>query len=119
VIRRRARDLDRTETDVRVDDDARARRTGWIIDDVGSSAVGSGRIIAVCALTLVAVVVLRILWVFVARYLLIRPGPDPDLGKPPPATYSFLLGWAGMRGVVTLAAAFVIPADTQDRDGPI
>ncbi len=91
-------------------------QASWIIDDVGSSAVGSGRIIAVCALTLVAVVVLRILWVFVARYLLIRPGPDPDLGKPPPATYSFLLGWAGMRGVVTLAAAFVIPADTQDRE---
>jgi monovalent cation/hydrogen antiporter len=91
-------------------------QASWIIDDVSRSSIATGRIVAVCALTLVAVVVLRILWVFVARYLLIRPGRDPDLGRPPPATFTFLLGWAGMRGVVTLAAAFVIPADTADRE---
>jgi CPA1 family monovalent cation:H+ antiporter len=91
-------------------------QASWILDDVSRSTVGSGRIVAVCALTLVAVVVLRIVWVFVARYLLIRPGQDPDLGRPPPATFTFLLGWAGMRGVVTLAAAFVIPADTAHRE---
>ena len=91
-------------------------QASWILDDVGSSTIGTGRIVAVCALTLVAVVVLRIVWVFFARYLLIRPGHDPDLGRPPPATFTFLLGWAGMRGVVTLAAAFVIPADTPHRE---
>jgi monovalent cation/hydrogen antiporter len=91
-------------------------QASWIIDDVGSSRVSAGRIIALCGLTLVAVIVLRMVWVVVARYLLIRPGPDPDLGKAPPATFTFLLGWAGMRGVVTLAAAFVIPADTPDRE---
>ncbi len=26
-------------------------------------------------------IVLRMLWVFPARYLLVRPGPDPDTGK--------------------------------------
>ena len=61
-------------------------------------------------------IVLRLVWVFAARYLLIRPGHDPDLGQKPPATFTFLLGWAGMRGVVTLAAAFIIPADTPDRE---
>jgi monovalent cation/hydrogen antiporter len=91
-------------------------QASWILDDVSHSPVGTGRIIAVCALTLAAVVVLRIVWVFVARYLLVRPGHDPDLGRPPPATFTFLLGWAGMRGVVTLAAAFVIPASTTDRE---
>jgi CPA1 family monovalent cation:H+ antiporter len=91
-------------------------QASWIIGDVSRSAITTGRIVAVCALTFVAVVVLRLLWVFVARYLLIRPGPDPDLGKAPPAAFTFLLGWAGMRGVVTLAAAFVIPADTEDRE---
>ncbi len=91
-------------------------QASWILDDVGSSTIGTGRIVAVCALTLVAVVVLRLVWVFFARYLLIRPGHDPDLGRPPPATFTFLLGWAGMRGVVTLAAAFVIPADTPHRE---
>jgi CPA1 family monovalent cation:H+ antiporter len=41
----------------------------------------------------------------------VRPGPD-ETGRVPPWTYTFLLGWAGMRGVVTLAAAFVIPTST-------
>ncbi len=88
----------------------------WLFDDVGSSELSAGRIVGVCAATLVGVVVLRMVWVFSARYLLVRPGPDRDLGKVPPWTYTFLLGWAGMRGVVTLAAAFVIPADTRHRE---
>ena len=76
-------------------------------------AAGSSR----CARpTLVAVIVLRLVWVFPARYLLVRPGLDPATGRQPPWTYTFLLGWAGMRGVVTLAAAFVIPEDTEHRE---
>ncbi len=51
-----------------------------------------------------------------SRYLLVRPGPDPDLGYTPPWTFTFLLGWAGMRGVVTLAAAFVIPEEADHRE---
>ena len=70
----------------------------------------------VCAATLAACVVLRLVWVFPARYLIVRPGPDPVTGRTPPWTYTFMLGWAGMRGVVTLAAAFVIPEDTPHRE---
>ena len=55
----------------------------------------AGRIAAVCAATLLAVIVLRLLWVFPARYLLVRPGPDPATGRTPPASYTFILGWAG------------------------
>ena len=33
-----------------------------------------------------------------------------------PYTYTFIVGWAGMRGVVTLAAAFAIPQDFPLRD---
>ncbi|CAB4728463.1 unannotated protein [freshwater metagenome] len=87
-----------------------------LIEDVGESDVAAGRIAAICAATLVAVIVLRMVWVFVARYALIRPGPDPATGVAPPWTYTFVLGWAGMRGVVTLAAAFVIPEDTEHRE---
>ncbi len=88
----------------------------WILADVEKSDLSGARIAAVCGLTLVAVIVLRMVWVFPVRYLLVRPGPDPATGKPPPWTYTFLLGWAGMRGVVTLAAAFVIPEDTEHRE---
>ncbi len=88
----------------------------WLLDDVEASGLSTSRIFAVCGLTLVAVIVLRLAWVFPVRYLLIRPGPDPVTGKRPPWTYTFVLGWAGMRGVVTLAAAFVIPETTPHRE---
>jgi Na+/H+ antiporter len=88
----------------------------WILDDVSDSEVATTRIAAVCAATLAAVIVLRLVWVFPARYLLVRPGIDPQIGRTPPPSYTFILGWAGMRGVVTLAAAFVIPEDTPHRE---
>jgi len=87
-----------------------------IVDGAGNGELSWGRIIAVCGLTLLACIVLRLVWVFPARYLIVRPGPDPLTGRRPPWTFTFVLGWAGMRGVVTLAAAFVIPADTRYRE---
>jgi CPA1 family monovalent cation:H+ antiporter len=87
-----------------------------IIADAADDPLSGGRIALVCGLTLVAVIVLRLLWVFVARYLIVRPGPDGQTGVRPPWTYTFLLGWAGMRGVVTLAAAFAIPTETRHRE---
>ena len=88
----------------------------WILEDVGSSGTSAGRVAAVCGLTLLTAIVLRMGWVFVARYLLIRPSADPTTGQLPSPRYTILLGWAGMRGVVTLAAAFVIPADAPYRE---
>ncbi len=88
----------------------------WILQDVKDGGTSTGRVVTVCGLTLLACIVLRIVWVFSARYLLIRPGPDPTTGQVPPPTFTFLLGWAGMRGVVTLAAAFVIPVDAPYRE---
>ncbi len=88
----------------------------WILEDVGSSGTSAGRVAAVCGLTLLTAIVLRMGWVFLARYLLIRPSADPTTGQLPSPRYTILLGWAGMRGVVTLAAAFVIPADAPYRE---
>jgi Na+/H+ antiporter len=87
-----------------------------IIVAAGHDSLGAGRIAGICGLTLVAVIVLRVAWVFVARYLIVRPGPDGQTGQKPPWTYTLLLGWAGMRGVVTLAAAFVIPISMPHRE---
>jgi CPA1 family monovalent cation:H+ antiporter len=86
-----------------------------IIRDAGRDELGGWRIALICALVLVGVIVLRLVWVFFARYLLIRPGPD-ETGNVPPWTFTFMIGWAGMRGVVTLAAAFVIPKDMPHRE---
>ncbi|HEX9635215.1 MAG TPA: Na+/H+ antiporter [Candidatus Limnocylindria bacterium] len=59
------------------------------------------------SLTVIAV---RLVWVYPATYLprLLWPGlkqRDPS----PPARVVLILGWAGMRGVVSLAAALAIP----------
>lgn len=91
-------------------------QASWLFRDVGDSELSAVRIFAVCAATLVGVIVLRMAWVFVARYALVRPGPDRVTGQIPPWRYTFILGWAGMRGVVTLAAAFIIPQDFEHRE---
>jgi Na+/H+ antiporter len=58
----------------------------------------------------VTVIAVRLAWVFPATYLprLLWPGlrqRDPS----PPEPVVLILGWAGMRGVVSLAAALAIP----------
>jgi CPA1 family monovalent cation:H+ antiporter len=88
----------------------------WIVHDVTESDLSGDLIVAVCAAVLVGCILMRIVWVFFARYLLVRPGPDPSTGRRPPWTFTLILGWAGIRGVVTLAAAFVIPEDTPYRE---
>jgi len=87
----------------------------WILADVRASTLPPSRILIFCTAVLVAVILLRPLWVFPVRYLLIRPGAD-RMGRPAPWTHTAIVSWAGMRGVVTLAAAFVLPENTPHRD---
>jgi NhaP-type Na+/H+ or K+/H+ antiporter len=62
---------------------------------------------------LVTVVVVRIVWVYAFAYLprALFAGTRKGDPKPPPAQV-FVLAWAGMRGVVSLAAAFAVPMTT-------
>lgn len=82
----------------------------WILAGVADSTLSTGRIALVCGATLATVIGVRLAWVF-ATWLVRRLGEDPL-----PASWTFLIGWAGMRGVVTLAAAFVIPEDAPHRE---
>jgi Na+/H+ antiporter len=88
----------------------------WIIRDVQDSDVVLGDVVKLCVATFLTVVVLRLLWVFPARFLLVRPSPDKETGEMPSWQHTTVLGWAGMRGVVTLAAAFAIPEDFEYRE---
>ena len=81
----------------------------WILDDVRDSDTPTGQIVLTCVAALVGVVVLRFVWVFATRWTLVR-------GSAGPWSHTVLLGWAGMRGVVSLAAAFVIPVGTDYRE---
>jgi CPA1 family monovalent cation:H+ antiporter len=87
----------------------------WILADVRQSTLAPSRILLFCGAVLAAVILLRPLWVFPVRYLIVRSGPD-RMGRTPPWTHSAIVSWAGMRGVVTLAAAFVLPESTPHRD---
>jgi len=68
--------------------------------------------VAVC----LAVVIARIVWVYPASYL---PRLIPAIARRdpnPPWQAVFVVGWSGLRGVVSLAAALALPADFPERD---
>lgn len=82
-----------------------------ILDGLAGRSVGS--LVLASVAVLVAVVVVRLLWVFGSVYLTyaLSSGARKQEGLPP-AGGLFVVAWAGMRGVVSLAAAFAIPLTT-------
>jgi CPA1 family monovalent cation:H+ antiporter len=85
-----------------------------ILRDAGDSGLGWGTITLVCAAVLLSVVVLRPVWVFPFRWLKTRLMTRTGHVLAP-WTDSAVLSWAGMRGVVTLAAALTLPPTTPHR----
>jgi len=85
-----------------------------ILDGVSESELSPTTIIVFCIGVLLAVILVRPIWVFPVGYFLIRPH---DRNREP---YSWqataIISWAGMRGVVTLAAAFVLPETLDNRE---
>ena len=86
-----------------------------VLDDVSKSSLGGGRLLLICGGVLLAIIVSRFVWVFPATYL---PRLIPAIGRadpPPPWQVPAGVSWAGMRGVVTLAAVFALPESTPQR----
>jgi Na+/H+ antiporter len=73
------------------------------------------RLVMITAATAVAVVVARFVWVFPVTYAG-RLIPGPRRGDPPAWREVFLIGWSGLRGVVSLAAALALPLGFPERD---
>ncbi len=86
-----------------------------VVHNAGRGDLGAGRLIAICAAVLAAALVARVVWVFSATALY-RFGTRSMREHAWSWSYATLVSWSGMRGVVTLAAAFVLPADTPHRD---
>lgn len=87
-----------------------------ILADLGDSSVSFGRISAAAVAALLGVILLRIIWVFPATYV---PRMIPRIGDAdsrPPWQIVAIVSWAGMRGVVTLAAVFLLPDNTPHRE---
>jgi CPA1 family monovalent cation:H+ antiporter len=83
-----------------------------LVRDVRAGDLSLGRAVVVSVVVLVAVLVLRPLWVVSFRWAQNRLGPQEHrVGL----RYAVVAGWAGMRGVVTLAAALLLPLATPQR----
>ncbi|GII25883.1 cation:proton antiporter [Planosporangium mesophilum] len=87
----------------------------------GLGAYSTGTIVSAAAVTVGTVLLVRPLWLLVSAHLPARMharlGGDPQGGNPPLSGRELLaLSWAGTRGVITLAAAFTLPATTPARD---
>ena len=86
-----------------------------VLDSIGGRSASE---LALLALALVLTVIgVRMAWVFPGAYLprWLIPGlarRDPI----PPASVIVILGWAGMRGAVSLAAALALPRGFPERD---
>jgi monovalent cation/hydrogen antiporter len=82
-----------------------------ILDELSGRSGWS--LVSEAAVIVVAVIVIRIIWVFPATYLprwLIPRVREHD--PSPPWRYPAFVAWNGMRGAVTIAAALLIPLHT-------
>jgi monovalent cation/hydrogen antiporter len=75
------------------------------------SALGIGALISV------AVILVRLAWVFAYAYVPYWLARGPRRAEAAPRWREiFIVGWAGMRGVVSLATALALPLTTPERD---
>ncbi|WP_039813611.1 Na+/H+ antiporter [Nocardia otitidiscaviarum] len=85
-----------------------------IVEDAWNSGLAHGTLLIACAGVLATVMLARPVWVFPATYVAWWM-EGRRRGKPrPQPTGAAVVSWAGMRGVVTLAAAMLLPADTPE-----
>ncbi len=86
-----------------------------ILEGVRDRHLPTGTSIWVCAVVLVATIAARAVWVLgsVGVY---KIGPPRMRRSAWSWGTGIVVSWAGMRGVVTLAAVFLLPASTPDRD---
>lgn len=87
-----------------------------ILAGLAGSELSHGTIVVAGLVALAGVIGLRIIWVFPATYL---SHMIPAVGRHqdrPTWQGVAVLSWAGMRGVVTLAAVFLLPAETPYRE---
>jgi len=75
--------------------------------------------IGFAAVVLATVLVTRVAWVFLVRFIegaIAKRYAPSWLPKPPPWNASMILSWSGMRGLLTLATAFALPQSVPGRD---
>jgi len=87
-----------------------------ILIDVGSDDVGVGSVVTFCVGALAAAILARPVWIFTLSYGVLRRSATATTLSGAPWQQLAVTSWAGMRGVVTIAAAFLLPAATPHRE---
>jgi CPA1 family monovalent cation:H+ antiporter len=90
-------------------------QTRWILEDLTDSPLPAWLIAVTTVAVFLAVVLLRPLWIFPTTFLNRRVLGQSRSG-PVALNGLIVVSWAGMRGVVTLAAVFTLPEDTPHRE---
>ncbi|HEY0240415.1 MAG TPA: cation:proton antiporter, partial [Friedmanniella sp.] len=80
-----------------------------IVTAMAASSLSGWQIAAFCLAVLGSVIVLRMAWVFLMRISLFRRHRESDDEVKVPWQATLVVGWAGLRGVVTLATVLLIP----------
>ena len=86
-----------------------------LVLNLGRSDLGAARIAGFCVAALLGVMLIRMLWMIGGRSGLL-PRDKDSRSRRLPWSHSIVIGWAGLRGVVTLATALLIPLDVANRD---
>ncbi|MBT0772088.1 Na+/H+ antiporter [Kineosporia sp. J2-2] len=87
-----------------------------VTDAIEDESTPNTDVLVLSGAVLVTVIMVRALWVFPSAYLPRLLFPPVRRNEPrQPAAGVALVGWAGMRGVVTLAAALTIPEEVPGR----
>ncbi|WP_216902392.1 Na+/H+ antiporter [Nocardia alni] len=83
-----------------------------ILEQAWSGGLDHTTLLLTCVAVLATVIVVRPIWVYPSTYFAWWIESRPR-GKPKPAwTAPTIVSWAGMRGVVTLAGALLLPSST-------
>jgi CPA1 family monovalent cation:H+ antiporter len=79
----------------------------------GLSGIPASEVVTAAITVTLVMFLARIVWMFPATYLPRKLSASLRARDPsPPIAYPVVMSWAGMRGVVTLAAAFALPLTT-------
>jgi Na+/H+ antiporter len=85
-----------------------------VLRELPNSSMGT--IVTAAAVALLVTIAARFVWMYPATYLPRRIPSVAARDASPPWTYPTVLAWAGMRGVVSLAAAFGLPDEFPEKN---
>ena len=87
-----------------------------VLSRLGDNLHALDSLVPAALATIATVIVARFIWIFLGIYTarLLRPSLRRE--PAPPFSVPVIMSWAGMRGVVSLAAALALPQDFAGRD---